>query len=65
MEEIYKFQKLKDYIKENTVKSVNEKKKQLYVYKYIIPKDDFRDIMFANDVIYTGFFVKISFNKFW
>ena len=39
------FQKLKNYIEENIVKSVNEKKK-LNVYKYIIPRDDFRDIMY-------------------
>lgn len=38
------FQKLKAYIEENTVKSTNEKK-QLYVYKFIIPRDDFRDIV--------------------
>ena len=39
------FQKLKNYIKHNTVETIN-KKKQLYVYKYIIPNDDFRDIIY-------------------
>jgi len=44
MEESSTLQKLKDYIEKNIVTSVNEKK-QLNVYKYIIPNDDFRDIV--------------------
>ena len=39
------FQKLKNYIKHNTVETINEKK-QLNVHKFIIPKDDFRDIIY-------------------
>lgn len=45
MEASSTFQKLKDYIEENIVTSINEKK-QLNVYKYIIPRDDFRDIIY-------------------
>ena len=37
--------KLKDYIEENIVTSINEKK-QLNVSKFVIPRDDFRDIMY-------------------
>jgi hypothetical protein len=44
MEESSTFQELKAYIEENIVTSVNEKK-QLNVHKFIIPKDDFRDIV--------------------
>ena len=36
---------MKAYIEKNTVTSVNEKK-QLNISKFVIPRDDFRDIMY-------------------